>query len=134
MASQWDVRKQQSGWSQGRDWSQSGWSDASKWGTDDQFPSGNRQRSEKLQAMADEPPPQFGVQHWTPSLRIDYVPVTVKPAKQFVRSVTPRGEKLPAWLADKQWQKRVEELLAPPLLEMSKDRIPSGKSSGSSEF
>ena len=101
MASQWDVRKQQSGWSQGGDWSQSGWSDASKWGTDGQ-PSGIRQRSDKLQAMADTPPPQFGVPNWTPSLRIEYVPVNVKPAKQFVRSIAPQGEKLPAWLADKQ--------------------------------
>ena len=69
MASQWDVHKQQSGWSQGGDWSQSGWSDASKWGTGGQ-PSGIRQGSDKLQAMADAPPPQFGVQNWTPSLRI----------------------------------------------------------------
>ena len=134
MSSQWDVRKQRA-WSQREDWSRSGWSDASTWGTKGQ-PSGNRQKSQsdKLQALADAPP-QFGSSaSWMPSLRIEYVPVNVKPAKQFVRSIAPQGEKLPAWLADNLWQKRVEEFFAPPLLETFKDPFPYVKSSVSSEF
>jgi hypothetical protein len=100
MASQWDVHKQQSGWSQGGDWSQSGWSDASTWGTDGQL-SGNRQRlqSDKLQAMADAPP-QFGLSaSWTPSLRIEYEPVQLKP-KGFVRTPAPQGDDIPTWMKD----------------------------------
>ena len=133
MASQWDVHKQQGGWSQ-KDWNQSGWSDASRWGSGDQIPSGSEERSMKLQAKADEYAPQFGVQNWQPSLRVKYVPVAITPAKRFVRSVTPRREIPPVWLEDKQWQKRVGDLLAPPLLETSKDRMLSGKSSGNSDF
>ena len=115
MSSQWDVHKQQGGWSQ-RDWSQSGWSDASRWGSGDQIPSGSKERSMKLQAMADEHAPHLGVLIWQPSLRVKYVPyvpVAVTPSKRFVRSVTPRGEKQPVWLTDKQWKDRVEELLRP---------------------
>ena len=112
MSSQWDVHKQQGGWSQ-KDWSQSGWSDASRWGSGDQIPSGSEERSTKLQAMADDHAPQFGVQNWQPSLRVKYVPVAITPAKRFVRSVTPRREIQPVWLEDKQWQKRVEDFVAP---------------------
>ena len=82
--------------------------------------------------MADAPP-QFGTSNnWTPSLRIEYVPVQLKP-KGFVRTAAPQGDELPTWMKDKQWQERVEEMCAPPLLpsEMFKGTGQSGNSSGS---
>ncbi len=114
MASRWEDSREKR-----RDWSQSsGWTDDSHWNQSEYYDSSGTFATSgtsctHVDVLATGDAPQFGTsktkEDWTPSLRVAWDPVELKPNTAFVRTPAPQGQKVPKWGRDKQWQARVEE-------------------------
>ena len=134
MASRWeDSRRNRRDWSQSIDWT----GESRQYWTQSEYdaPSGTSATSGASSAhvdlLATEDAPHFGTSNpkeWTASLRVAFQPVVLKKNKTFVRTPTAPGDKVPQWVQDKQWQKRVDEICSDPKRTVLKSAGSAGPS------
>ena len=131
MASRWeDSRRDRRDWSQSSDWT----GESRQYWTQSEYydPSGTSATSgassTHVDVLATEGAPQFGTSNptgWTPSFR---VASCSQEEPGIVRTPTAPGDKVPQWVQDKQWQKRVDEICADPKRTVLKSAGSAGPS------